>query len=523
MSGRDDEADGLLPIFRSLLLGQCGHALRVSLWWGGLSPLVLAFIGKDSALGLVRFAFNLGLLLISPIAGVFAEKIPMEKMLTRTLGVRVFLYGVYLPLVWFLFRSGYVWDSLTACYVLVLLLALLDGIQVAFCNVVDIDMGGVDILAGQRGLTVTDKLRNKMNSIYQIAFDSSFIFFTPLIALLSWYIGAIVSEDKKEADVDGAKAGVLILTFGGVFIVTGAVSYYYYAFGLARNEGSVVPGGEEYSALSTSEEAETTAVDVQEVEGLFASVWTGAKLCWQTRPILYRLLFLGLEVAFEDAMVSVLVAEYAYSSRFFGDGDPTESNLATALIIGVSKIGAILAGWFMHSVWKPPTTKGGFYPLFASVLLGSISVCGLVLAHQLELGNLDQPKSATAWLSRVLVFVSVFLFFLFSTAPKIGFATLLQGLASSVEGSGKIFGFVGPAISIVDSVVIMIISFAFGAFKGQCQEDDEHCRSEHFGYALLLACGLYLLHGVVECFIGPKLMLPNDPTMLRNVGISETE
>ena len=41
-----------------------------------------------------------------------------------------------------------------------------------------------------------------------------------------------------------------------------------------------------------------------------------------------------------------------------------------------------------------------------------------------------------------LVYLASFLFFLFSTIPKIGFATLMQTLAAQADASGRIFGFV---------------------------------------------------------------------------------
>lgn len=37
----------------------------------------------------------------------------------------------------------------------------------------------------------------------------------------------------------------------------------------------------------------------------------GMRLCWRVKAIRWRLLFLGLETAFEDAMISLIIASYA--------------------------------------------------------------------------------------------------------------------------------------------------------------------------------------------------------------------
>ena len=116
----------------------------------------------------------------------------------------------------------------------------------------------------------------------------------------------------------------------------------------------------------------------------------------------------------------------------------------------------------------------------------------------------------------MIVFTSVFLFYLFSTGPKIGFETLLQNIAATVEGSGIIFGFVATFVTIigklgqpncvflfdcvsVDSVVILAISVVFGMYElSKSPSCDEECVSSNFEIGLWFACGLYLVHGIVE-------------------------
>jgi len=439
---------------------------------------------------------------------VIAEKVKVEKILISTTIARGLLWGVLLPLIWFLLDSRYVWNDIDRGSTLACLIILsgLDGAAVAFANVVDIDSGGVDLLAAQHGLEVDDAFRNRMNSIHQMVFDSSFLVFTPLMALLGWYIGDIAKDSTDSHDV---VAGGVVCVFAVMFFIASIVSWYHYRFGMEETTHA------EYQMLNESNNEQNNE---QPHDSIWASMVVGAKLCWKTKPVRWRLFFLGLEIALEDGMVAVVAVEYAYSSRFFADGNKGLTLVYTAVIVAIGKIGALIAGKLMHSFWEPPVTKDGFRPLFLSVLCGSSAVSLLYVAHSFEKNN--APESALAWVSRCLVLLGAILFFLFSTAPKIGFATLLQGMASSVEGSGKIFGFVGPFISIIDSFVVMGLSLLFHFFKGQCHELE--CEHSQFSKALLATCGIYLTHGIAECFLGPWLMLPADGSlnMLRNIGVS---
>lgn len=153
------------------LVGQCANVAKVAVWWTALSPLVLAVTNRDSSVGLVRMAFNIAMLLLSPIAGVTAERVSLKKMLVMTTVGRGVIWGVLLPLVWVLFISGWVnFPGLAGNEVIVpemalVFLGVLDGIQVAFSNICDIDMGGVDLLSQQYGIDVDDRVRTKMNAV----------------------------------------------------------------------------------------------------------------------------------------------------------------------------------------------------------------------------------------------------------------------------------------------------------------------------------------------------------------------
>eukprot|EP00514_Thraustochytrium_sp_LLF1b_P002722 CAMPEP_0184524876 /NCGR_PEP_ID=MMETSP0198_2-20121128/9776_1 /TAXON_ID=1112570 /ORGANISM="Thraustochytrium sp., Strain LLF1b" /LENGTH=564 /DNA_ID=CAMNT_0026916253 /DNA_START=1173 /DNA_END=2867 /DNA_ORIENTATION=- len=521
------------PVWRSYLFGQTGHLLRVSLWWSGLSPLAFALVGRESSVGALRVAFNVALFLFSPLGGVLVRRVPMEKVLVLTTGIRGFLYGVALPLVWLFFRSGLlVGASMPAAFVSLVIILFLDGVLVALGNVVDIDMGGVGILGAQLGLPVTDGLRNRMNSLFQIVMDGSFVVFSPACAILGWYLGeTTMDEDATLTNINQAKAGILVGIFAVVFVLTSIISIYFYKFSaIPMNDIRDSTSSSAYEPLATADGAaapstsgeEQGALEVPAVSSIWGDIFKGAKICWTTRPIRWRLLFLGLEVGMEDAMVAVVVAEYAYTSRYFGDGDATITNLYTALILAVGKLGAIVAASFMHSFWSVPTKKSGYRPLFVSVLFSSASVCLLLFAHSLEVNVPVDHVYDTPWLSRFLVLLSVVLFFMFSTAPKIGFETLLQSMAS-VVGDEYVFGFVPPFISVVDSVVVVGMSLCFSFMKGSCDAEDKKCVQGQFSNALVITCLIYLLHGLVEALVGPYLMMPSDPAMLEKLEIVDDD
>jgi hypothetical protein len=233
---------------------------------------------------------------------------------------------------------------------------------------------------------------------------------------------------------------------------------------------------------------------------LLAALVDGIGLIRRNPPVLWRLVFLALEIALEDAMVAVLVAEYALSSHAFGRGNTTVGNLWTAAIIAVGKIGAVLSGYLMHRLWKVPETAKGYTPLFFLVLAGSLSVLLLPAARHME-----------QQIGMGCVFLGVFLFFLFSTPPKVGFETLLQSMTAELPDAGRIFGCIPPLIMITDSTVVFGLTVMFERLKTAYPTRDDcaegtYC-GEGFDYALWIAAGLYCLHGCFEVVLGPTLVL----------------
>jgi hypothetical protein len=78
-------------------------------------------------------------------------------------------------------------------------------------------------------------------------------------------------------------------------------------------------------------------------------------------------------------MIAVVISETAFMlPAFANNSSAVSANLWTATIVAVGKVGAILAGFFMHSYWVAPPAnvsgRRGYLPLFLSVLVGGLSV-----------------------------------------------------------------------------------------------------------------------------------------------------
>lgn len=88
------------PKLRSYLLGQCFNVARVSIWWTSLSPLILSVTGQDEAIGATRTAFNIAALVLSPIAGAWAQSQDVASVLKASNAVRGLVWAIALPVAW---------------------------------------------------------------------------------------------------------------------------------------------------------------------------------------------------------------------------------------------------------------------------------------------------------------------------------------------------------------------------------------------------------------------------------------
>ncbi|PFH34018.1 hypothetical protein BESB_071700 [Besnoitia besnoiti] len=345
-------------IWRSYLYGQLANVTKAAVWWSMFGTLMISIVGNDSAVGITRAAFNLALVLVSPLAGAVAERASIRRLLGTTTVTRLLIWSAAVPAAWLFLKNDL--DRPDLFLLCLVALMFFDGVQVAFANVVDIDCGGLDTLSAQYDLPVDDSLRNKMNGCHQMVFDLSFIVFTPPIAfgvyLLSLHLHHLLPDSWLP--YLGSDSGVfaLVSSMSFIFCVLSVVSLGCYVFGLPRrsarqffypeggsHDGSCYEGsggGHTSSAEGTSDEmasssrgnrlltdtvdndSETseTQTDLssvhtlslfQETASRLEDVRDGLLIVLREKELGWRLVFLAFETALEDSMVSVVIPELA--------------------------------------------------------------------------------------------------------------------------------------------------------------------------------------------------------------------
>lgn len=233
-------------------------------------------------------------------------------------------------------------------------------------------------------------------------------------------------------------------------------------------------------------------------------------------PLKWRLVLLAMETALEDSMVSVIIPIIALNitATMFGSVDKTTAALCSVVAIAVGKLGGVIAGMYMSA--KSPTinSSNGYKHLFVFIFLSSLSLVLLPIGYKIMLNSstVHHPivpnVSVTNHFkifsgiinSHVLgplsMLMGVFFFFVFSTAPKIGFATLIQNLVTSESVAAKVFGFVGLFVTVTDAVLITAVNLVFYL-----------CGPAKFQTALWILFLVYIGHGIIELIIGPRLIL----------------
>jgi len=548
----------LPPVLKGYLLGQIACVVKFGIWWVSFTFFILALFDGDSyVVGGTRVCFNLALLLCSPMAGGIAERANIKKLLNHTVVARGMIYCLLIPVVWLLLDSKIIWDESDAMrvgfFALFLFFLFLDGLCVSFSNVADIDSGGVNLVALQYGIEIDDNVRNYFNSLHILFFDLSMVIFNPLIAYMGLLIGQKGVREITENPITIDEL-TLLITISGIFLVSTLATLFFYNYympaliplpplsddgdynvngipvqpalsssgsfddnlppryetgsnyptvvgaqgGLNGDEGEYGLGGEPES------ESEPDPLSWSAFKGLMRSIHEGGVLTWRHKRIRWRVLFFAIETSIEDAMIALLAAEVgAYSfAPLNSDLHYAYGNLWGAGLVACGKLGGVMASMLMHRFFHvDPMTAGDagssspYKPFFGFAFLGGLFSLLLPLAVQFRAHDALHEGITTS-----LAFLSLFLFFLFSTLSKIGFSTLMQSMAAEVEATGRVFGFVAAFVTAVDAILLMAFSALFAALP--------------LHTALWIQCGFITLHGLLEFLLGPTLVLPEQTTGL---------
>jgi hypothetical protein len=85
----------------------------------------------------------------------------------------------------------------------------------------------------------------------------------------------------------------------------------------------------------------------QEMRDIMAHLYDGMLLCFRNKGIRWRVIFLAMETAFEDVVISLIIAEFALKG-IAGDGNYVLTNLWANFIVAAAKVGAVIAAIVMH-------------------------------------------------------------------------------------------------------------------------------------------------------------------------------
>lgn len=225
-------------------------------------------------------------------------------------------------------------------------------------------------------------------------------------------------------------------------------------------------------------------------------VWAGLGVACSNKALGFRLLFLAAETALEDCLVSLLLPLLCLHADgvFGGRPGPAAANAWCCAVIACGKIGGCLSSLFMGKYWRAPPVAGdslGEYRVFFFVAAAA-GASLLLLPGAVYL----QQQATPVWVTSSMVLVAAFCYFFLNTIPKVGFASLLQGLVTSQGEACRVFGFVGVFVTLVDALAILFMNLLFNALL-------------HKGVFAAVASlvAVYALHGVVEAALGPCLVL----------------
>lgn len=496
------------PILRHFMVAQFGNLFKFSLWWASLAPLFYSMTnGATSIIGVSRIAYNAAICIFNPPGAVLPERYHPRKILLTAAFIRMLIYVLLVPATWLLFCTNVAHvENVTVVYTLLAIFSFIDGVAVAGSCVLDIDMAGLDIVSGTYGIEVTDAHRNYFNSAQELFFSLCFIFFAPAMAFLGLGVKAGFHQWILRGDMtdDQAESGVLVLVFMIGFGLASVVQFVFLLRMPLANAEASTPAGADTDSSAVNSEAPLATVGGHDSEQLDESAMVSKSLCGGVlsdlkasvlvvvshQPILFRLLFLGFEIAFEDAAIVVIAAQMGLRCQWLGDGHSIQGNIWTAVAVAAGKLGGAIASVAVMKFYQPPEEPMGYLVLFVMTTLSTLVTCGFPLIEQaFQRGHLNADGA------RGIHLTLFFLYFFLSTLPKLGFMSLLQSLVSKVENGTRAFGFIAIIATAMDAIVVMGLSSIF---------IDSTISLEN---ALWYTSFCYMAHGVLELFCGPFLVL----------------
>ncbi|KAH8051500.1 hypothetical protein JL722_10672 [Aureococcus anophagefferens] len=309
-----------------------------------------------------------------------------------------------------------------------------DGVFVALVNVASIDCGGTDLIAARLGLgaAVTDELRDQFNALHQLFLDGSMVVGAPAVAV-ALYVAATTSGDLPNQSLAllGALGAVMVVSFGVAVALYGVV-------------GAAAP-----ARTPNSDEPPAKGGLLRQMGGALRALPSDASyVASLDGRLLWRVFFLAIDTAVEDAVVAVVLPALANELACHPHGIATTGAAYAEHCDGEWRL---LGGAYL-SVIVAAQGDAHYRKLFKSSLLGGLSFLGVPAVALGAVPGLGRDGTYA------LICLATFGFFLLMTMPKIGFATLLQHMATASDAPGRVFGFTAAFIMVVDSLVVAGLS-----------------------------------------------------------------
>lgn len=495
------------------LIGQLSNIVKMGLWWSLFGSLILTlFKGDPIGIGAARCAFNAALLLLSPIVGPLLERWSARHALQVTVLLRALVYSLLLPLCWILWQSDLILrpSNDVAFYTWLIGLLFVDGIVVAIGKSLDIDSQGTDMISKQHcNGQLSAETRQRFLVLHTRYFDASVILITPILTLAAKFAfeECDTSLSKiwtawKNSDGQTKHGAVLVILFSVSFFIFSAISTcsYLRLSGSSSKSGLnsplLMPSSHRQSKIGSSSSSSVASFPssfaqfqpsylrpepsfCEEVKMMICALPLGLRLYWADPSLRFPILSWILEESISDAVVSLIVTEYAFVAMFKGPTNYLTAALYASSFVAIGKFAAIVSNIVLARNWVQCHLRSRLY---IYIFLGSFSSLGIPASLWFQ----DYSRL----LSLLIFCISLFLFFLFWSCPRVGWNVLFR-LNEENPQNGKvqiILGFLAFAGYLSDSIILMLMALVFHFLDIQI--------------ALWCTCGTIALYGVIQVIMG---------------------
>jgi hypothetical protein len=435
--------------------GQALDTSKSAFWWVTIAPVLLANSQSILLVALARAAFNLALTFATPFTAALRFVSPRSVLIGSSLS-RGVVYALLAVLSW-------VDLQLNAKSALFVVLLALDGVLVSCSHTVDVDSGGVDVVARFLRVELDEDAKLRLFKLQYFLFESSILFFPLAVSALLLAFG-VQNETLQFQNLS------VSLALSSIFLLFGTVSSLVYLCGLRERN---------YVSLNSEPEE---APEINDGASLWTKLHSGYSEVKNNRLLLWRSVFLGLQSSFEDAFITVLVPFYAFyvlasSATLFESNEnlivPSytlqETNHVLAFfwascLISVGRLGTVFFTLVSRKYWNSDSElseernnieRHTFLPLLKYSFLAKVSALAFPGALYLW------TQKGLYWESQAFLFVGYLLFCVFSAAPKLGLQQLLHNSLQSSPNPQFVLGFVGVFTSLLNAVLLFSVSAVF--------------------------------------------------------------